>query len=236
VAVQGPWNGQSGVMTGTLALIGGEEFTDGCDFDRQLLTASGGTDVVVIPTASAYEAPGQIVDRAERWFSALGASVTTLDIYRRADALDPARSAALADARLVYLTSGSPMHLRSVLKDTPLWDQIVGLWRRGGVLAGSAEGATVLSSHMVDPRGGAFTVGLDLLTSVTVIPRYDLWSEDKWHRTVRLAPSDMTVLGIEQRTAVFFDGDAWTAHGAGSVMAYRDGDRVELTSAGDPTS
>jgi cyanophycinase len=81
---------------------------------------------------------------------------------------------------------------------------------------------------MVDSRGGAFTVGLDLLDTITVIPRYNLWSEDKWHRTVHLAPAGMTVLGIDERTAVLLDDSGWRAAGAGSVTAYRDGSRVDL--------
>ena len=50
----------------------------------------------------------------------------------------------LDDATFVYLGGGSPMHLRSVLKDTPVWDGIVGVWRRGGVLAGSVAAVTGL--------------------------------------------------------------------------------------------
>jgi cyanophycinase len=215
-------------MTGTLALIGGGEWTEGCDFDAELLADSGGDEVVVLPTAAAYENPHKIGDRAVAWFEQLGGRARVLDVLRRADGFDPAVVETVAGARFLYLAGGSPMHLRSVLKDSPLWDAIVRAWRGGAVLAGAAEGATVLSTHMVDSRGGAFTVGLDLLEAVTVIPRYNLWSEDKWHRTVHLAPPGMTVLGIDERTAALVDAAGWRASGAGRVTAYRDGSRVEL--------
>lgn len=215
-------------MTGTLALVGGGEWTSGCEFDAALLERSGTDRVLIVPTAMAYERPAESVERARAWFAALGAEIDVLEVYRRADAIAPGVLDVVTASTFVYLAGGSPMHLRSVLKDTPLWDEIVGVWSRGGVLAGSGEGATVLSTHMVDSRGGAFTVGLDLLPSITVIPRYNSWSEDKWHRTVKLAPRGMTVLGIDERTAAVWDGSSWSIHGSGSVTVHRDGHRVDV--------
>ena len=216
-------------MNGTLALVGGQEWTEGCSFDAELLRRSGGTSVLVVPTAAAYEQPQLVIDRARQWFATLGATVEVLEVYRRAEALAPGAADQLAAARFVYLAGGSPMHLRSVLKDTPVWDGIVGVWRSGGVLAGSAEGATVLCTHMVDSRGGAFTVGLDLLDGMTVIPRYNKWSEDKWHRTVRLAPTSLVVAGIDERTALIWDGTEWSVAGEGTVTVYSGGHRAERT-------
>ena len=219
-------------MSGTLALVGGAEWTEGCTFDAELLARSGGERVVVIPTAAAYEQPQHVIDRATAWFAGLGASVDVLEVYRRAEALAPGAAQVLDEARFVYVAGGSPMHLRSVLKDSPVWDGLLGVWRRGGVVAGSAEGASVLSTYMVDSRGGAFTVGLDLLDTMTVIPRYNLWSGDKLHRTISLAPSGMAVVGIEEATALIWADGAWRTAGVGAVAVHRDGHRIELDELG----
>lgn len=213
-------------MPGTLALVGGAEWTDGCSFDAGLLESSGATRVVLIPTAAAYEKPQLVIDAATAHFQSLGATVEVVPVYRRADALAPGAADALADATFVYIAGGSPMHLRSVLKDSPVWDAIVDVWVRGGVIAGTAEGASVLSTFMVDSRGGAYTVGLDLLDGLTVIPRFNTWSEDKLHRTVSLAPRGMDIVGIDEATALIWDG-AWRVEGAGSVTAFENGKRIE---------
>jgi hypothetical protein len=128
------------MTAGPLALVGGDEWQDGCTFDEALLAESGADHVVVLPTAAAYESPGQLVDRARMWFEDLGARVTALPVLGRTDALDEANVRAVREARFLYLASGSPMHLRSVVKDTPLYDALLDAWTGGAVLAGSAAG------------------------------------------------------------------------------------------------
>lgn len=217
-------------MTGLLALIGGAEWRAGCDFDRDLLEASGGHEVLVLPTAAAYEHPDRAIETAERWFHELGATVRPLRVLTRRDAVDEANAAPIADAAFIYLSGGSPMHLRSVLKDSPVWDALVAAWQGGAVLAGSGSGAMVLCDPMVDPRGGALTLGLGLLEQVAVIPHHDTWSEDKAKRTLRIAPHGLPIVGIDARTALLRDpqGD-WRATGAGSVTVYLDGTEAPLS-------
>jgi cyanophycinase len=110
-----------------------------------------------------------------------------------------------------------------------VWHAIVEAWRAGAVLAASAQSATALCDHMVDNRGGAFTVGLGLLIGLTVIPHYDLWSPDKRHRTVKLARPDLVVAGVDERSALVRDPDGrWRIAGAASAVLYRGGAAVGL--------
>ncbi len=211
-------------MTGVLALVGGGEWQDGCSFDAGLLEAAGTDRVVVLPTGSAYEGPAALVDQASTWFGALGAEVVPSAILTRADALLSDNVDVLAAARFIYIAGASAMHLRSVLKDSPAYDAIVAAFEDGAVLAGTNAGADVLCDPMVDARGGAFTVGLGLVSDLAVIPRADTWSREKVHRTVQLAPRGVTLAEVPERTALIRGRDgSWRCEGVGTVQVYVDG-------------
>jgi cyanophycinase len=216
-------------VSGVLALVGGAEWQEGCTFDQALLDAAGSAEVLVLPTAAAYEQPARAVATAASWFESLGATARGLDVLSRRDALDPANVDAVRAARFVYLSGGSPMHLRSVLKDSPVWEALVQAWDGGAVLAGSSAGAMVLCDPMVDPRGGAFTVGLGLVEGLAVMPHHDTWSEDRAKRTLDLAPAGVWLAGIDERTALIRDPDGtWRSDGAGQVQVYSERRPVEV--------
>jgi cyanophycinase len=216
-------------MPGILALVGGGEFSDGCDFDRTLLDAAGTDQVVVLPTASAFEHPQRLVDRAVAWFAGLGATAVGLDVLNRRDAHEAAPADAVRAAKLVYLAGSSPMHLRSVLKETPLWEALVEAWQDGAAVAGSSAGGMVLTDPMVDPRGGAFTVGLGVIAPLAFVPHADTWSDEKLHRTQSLAPAATPVAGVPERTALLRHPDGrWEAAGAGEVRVWLHGQPATL--------
>jgi cyanophycinase len=216
-------------MPGTLALVGGAEWRNGCDFDRTLLDANGADEVLVLPTGAAYEHPGHLIEAATRWFEDLGARVRPHLVLTRRDAMAPENLGPIMDASCIYLAGSSPMHLRSVLKDSPLWDALVAAWEGGATLAGTSAGAMVLCDPMVDPRGGALTLGLGLLTQMAVIPHHDTWSEEKAHRTLKIAPSGLPLVGVDERSALLRAPDgSWSAAGAGTVTVYVDGAERDL--------
>lgn len=216
-------------VSGVLALVGGAEWQEGCDFDRELLAASGAGEVVVVPTGAAYEHPDALVDTATRWFAGLGASVHPVMALDRSGANDAEHAEAVRRARLVYLAGGSAMHVRSTLAQTALWEALKGAWHSGATIAGTSAGAMALCDPMVDPRGGAFTLGLGLVARLAVIPHADTWSHDKLHRTLQLAPSGLPVVGVGERTALLCHTDGrWQASGPGTVQVWVDGKEKPL--------
>jgi cyanophycinase len=214
---------------GPLALVGGAEWQEGCSFDADLLKESGATDVLVLPTAAAYEHPERAVEWAARYFAGLGAKVTGLMVVGRVDAEDPDNAAAVRQARFIYLGGGSPLHLRSVLKDSKVWQALEEAWHDGAVVAGSSAGAMALCDPMIDPRGGALTLGLGLIEQVAVLPHANTWSPEKAHRTFSLAAGGLRIAAIDERTALIRQRDgSWRTDGVGSVVIYVDGKPTSL--------
>jgi cyanophycinase len=175
-------------MSGTIAFVGGGEFSDAvAALDRGLLERAGTTAVTVLPTADAFEQPMLGVHRAVTHFASLGAVATGVDVLKRSDALDPAKAAEIAASRFVYLFGDSPMHLRAVLKDTPAWEALLTVLANGGVVAASSNAAAGLCDPMVDPRGGGFGLGLGLVGSLALITQAETWSADQLKRSQAMA-------------------------------------------------
>ncbi len=225
--------------SGAIALLGGGEWTEPCRaLDSRLLHLAESDDVLVLPTAAAFENPDQAVDRAAAWFEQLGAKATGLAVLNRRDAEADANVAAMRVARFVYLADGSPLHLRSVLKGSALFEALLYAHGRGAVIAASGAGATVVCDPMVDPRGGAYTVGLGIVTGLAVFPDHAGAADHRRERSIELQPADCVLVGLDEHTAIVREepGD-WSVIGPGHATVYRvggsnhmlaDGARAEL--------
>jgi cyanophycinase len=210
-------------------MVGGAEWRDGCTFDAELLELSGGKDVLVLPTAAAYEHPERAVEWATKWFKGIGGKVRGLMVLRRPDAEEKANADAVREARFIYLGGGSPLHLRSVLKESALWEALQEAWRAGAVVAGSSAGAMVLGDPMIDPRGGAFTLGLGMVEQLAFLPHADTWSPEKAHRTVKLAPDGLPIVAVDERTAIIRNADGeWRVAGAGGARVWLNGEETDV--------
>jgi cyanophycinase len=221
---------------GTLVLVGGGEFGPGlADLDARLVAASGGDEVVVVPAAAAFEHPERVAERAGAHFDGLGATVRMLDVLHRTEAEAIENAEIVREARFVYVADGSPLHLRSVLKGSALYDAFLASYHGGGVLAASGAGATVLCDPMVDPRGGAYTVGLGVVRNLAVFPYHGTAADHLRERSIDLLPSNATLVGVDEETALVREPDgSWSVAGAGLVtvygpdgsVGYRSGDGV----------
>jgi cyanophycinase len=213
---------------GTLALLGGGEWRDGCrDLDGDLLGRVGAKEVVVLPSAAAYEHPERVVERATAYFESLGLRTKPLMVLHRAEAEEKKTVEAVRTAKALYIADGSPLHLRSVLKGSSLWDAALSAYHSGGLLAASGAGATLACDPMVDPRGGAYTVGLGIVSNLAVFPYHGTAAAHLRERSIDLLPTTAKLVGIDEETALVRDAaGAWTTAGVGQVTVYAGRDSV----------
>ena len=93
------------------------------------------------------------------------------------------------------------------------------------LISGSASGAgaTLLCDPMVDPRGGAYTVGLGVVKNLAVFPYHGTAAEHLRQRSIELLPKSATLVGVDEDTALVLEGDEWRVAGGGSVAVYAEG-------------
>ena len=222
---------------GTLALLGGGEWSDGCrEFDTELLAVAGDDEVVVLPSAAAFEHPERVTERASAYLRSLGATPRPLMVLHRAEAEDAKNAEVVRRARFVYLSDGSPLHLRSVLKDSALFEAMLVAYHGGGVLAASGAGATLVCDPMVDPRGGAYTVGLGVVAGLAVFPYHGSAADHLRERSIDLLPAGARLVGVDEHTALVRDpAGGWRVAGVGAATVYqgRDAARYDAGSSVD---
>lgn len=181
-------------MTGTIALQGGGPFTANDELDARLLRAAQADKVVVLPTADAFEHPERLVTAAMSWAERLDVEVEALMVLRRGEAMEEGAARVVRQARAVWLVGDQPLHLRSVLKDTPLLAAICDVVSIGGIVTATGGSAAALCDPMVDPRGGAFTLGLGVVGNLALVTEAETWSPERLHRTRKLANTAFSVL------------------------------------------
>lgn len=222
------------MTTGFLALVGGDEFKPGNEaHDRLLVEHRAPGPAYVVPTAAARQRPDLAVATAERWFKGLGLDVVELPVLKRSDATRATIVELAERGGFFYLTGGDPGLVVDVLRDSPVWQAIATAWRRGAALAGSSAGAMALGAWTLVRRTYPGNVrrrykpALELVPRVAVAPHFETFGH-RWVDSVLEEPpaEDVLIVGIDERSAVLWDGRAWSAHGPGRTTVVTTRDRV----------
>ena len=143
-----------------LALIGGEEFSDGFeDVHASLLKETGRAQphLVFLPTCAADDGDEAIeywCNTAREKFTALGAIVETPRVIDRASADDVHYAQLIAEADVIYFGGGYPHVAMRILPNTRVLAALQDALQRGVLIAGSSGGALLLGarSEVVTPE------------------------------------------------------------------------------------
>ena len=194
-------------MTQYVVLQGGGPFTANDELDAQILSAHPGY-VAILPTAEAFENPDDLVQLSVAWAKRLGITTKLCAVYSRADAREDSFATIIAQSAVVHVVGDSPIHLRSTLKDTVVFDAVAA----HSCVVATAGSAAAMCDPMVDPRGGAFALGLGLVSGIAAVTESEKWPDERLQRTLSLA--NTSVAQIPTGAALIYDNGTWSTHGA----------------------
>jgi cyanophycinase len=229
----------SGAPTpGPLALVGsGEYLPQMADLEGGLIA---GRPPRYVQLATAAVPDGQAT--LERWHNLgiaqarrLGVEPVIVPVNERSDAEDPKIAALIEGAGLIYLSGGHPGFLAETLRGTAVWAAIVDAWKGGSALAGCSAGAMAFSAWVPSlrhPREGG-TEGLGLLPHLRVIPHFDAFVSripDMMTRFLLPHDPDITVLGVDEETAIVGGPSEWVVQGRSSAWRLSESGREQLVS------
>ncbi|UCH80740.1 MAG: Type 1 glutamine amidotransferase-like domain-containing protein [Nitrospiraceae bacterium] len=210
---------------GILALVGGDEFRENCiEMDRYILSLASRSkpNVVILPTAAAFENPQLAAQNGVRYFNTLGARTTAAMILDHEDAHNREKTAPLEHADIIYLTGGDPWHLLSAFKGSPAWDTMLKCYQKGGIVAGSSAGAMVLSGKMRNQDSSGWIDALNLAGGIAVLPHHDSSRPDNIKSLRDSLEPEIALIGISAATAcIHTEHQTWHVAGNGLITLYR---------------
>jgi cyanophycinase len=212
-----------------LALVGSGEYLPAMEpVDRNLFSRlKEPPRVICLPTAAGKEGP----DRIAYWsrlgidhFTRLKVHVESLPVIDHASANDERFASIIDRSNFVYLSGGKPHYLYSTLKSSLVWEAILSVLSRGGLLAGCSAGAMILGEKFFGFPG--LKPGFNFLPRVMVIPHYDQFPGYVITSLRVMAGRDLIVLGIEGNTALFSNGEQYEVLGSGGVVVWKKGSKT----------
>ena len=225
-----------------LALFGSGEFTDSVDdIDKYLIAKYKPKNVAVIPLAAGQEADAvKWINLAKTHYAKFKLSVIPVEIYSKTQANDKKLTNLLKTADFIFFSGGSPNYLIETLRGSLLWEVVLDKYEHGALLAGSSAGAMVMGKYILSPSfktifGKDKVMWQDAFSLVdyTIIPHFDHFKRQSgiinklMSRSLSKIRSDW--MGIDENTAIIFDGSNRSVHGLSGVEVHDQNGISHLT-------
>ncbi|MNS05713.1 cyanophycinase [Brevundimonas sp. P7753] len=211
---------------GPLIIIGGHEDKTG---ERVILSEVArrlGGGRLVIATIASHEPEGYF-DSYRKGFSGLGVGdLIELYVEDRAESRDKDLLDVFDGAAGVFFSGGDQLRLASQIGDTPIEQRIRDLHARGGLIAGTSAGASVMSETMLvkGPSAESYRIGevhmapgLGLLPNVIIDQHFA--ERGRFGRLLGAVAHNPRLmgLGIDENTAVVVEQGELRVLGDGAV-------------------
>ncbi len=228
-----------------LALIGGEEFATGFEnVHAALLTnlANGQSRGVFLPTCATHDGLETVrfwCEKAREKLSPVSASVETPLVIDKQSANDPGNAALVANADWIYLGGGFPHIGMYILSSTQVLRELRKAAERGVLILGASAGAMMMcaQSFVITPdlfAGKTEPEPLDCLGFIPhslCIPHFNRAYSQRW-TSDGVRPTDTTLIGIEEQTALVNTQGYWEVLGGGDVAVFERGSDITRFKAG----
>jgi cyanophycinase len=229
---------------GTLIIIGGGERKDAERTVLQEVARRVGGGKLVIATIATAE-PKETWEEYRQIFRKLGVKkVEWLDVRVREEGFKEEVVRILDGAAVVFFTGGDQLKITSQLGDSLVYRRIEEIYERGGTIAGTSAGASVMSetmlisgdgdeSHKVDAVLG-MAPGLGFIRNAVIDQHFA--QRGRLGRLLGAITQNPRTLGIglDENTAIVLDDNKWfEVVGAGAVYVL-DGSKVSYSNLAEP--
>jgi cyanophycinase len=211
---------------GPLIIIGGHEDKEGDKLILEEVARRLNGGKLVVATVASHQPEGYF-EAYQEAFGAFGVTeMVELYVHDRAETLDEAALGTLEDAAGVFFTGGDQLRISSQIGDTPIERRVREIHARGGVIAGTSAGASVMSDTML-VRGTSseshrigdlhMAPGLGLIRDVIIDQHFA--ERGRFGRLFGAVAQNPRVLGIgiDEDTAIIVEQQCLRVMGAGAV-------------------
>ena len=150
-----------GPLNGTIIAIGGHASDDIFLPLVKEKAGNSGVKLVVIPTARGdefFEDDSIFIKLQKRFAAYAFESVKIMHTRSKKTANKEAFAAPLREANAVWIMGGRQWRLADAYLNTLTHQELIALLKRGGVIAGTSAGATIMGSYMVRGDTGGNTI------------------------------------------------------------------------------
>jgi cyanophycinase len=213
---------------GCLIIIGGHEDRDPAS-DRAILREvarhiRGGK--LVLATVASHKPEGYYEEYQKAFADLDVGELVELYVEERSEAHDRGKLSVLDDAAGVFFSGGDQLRITSQIGDTGIEAKVRRIYERGGIIAGTSAGASVMSETMLVKGTSKEThrigdlhmaPGMGLVRDVIIDQHFA--ERGRFGRLIGAVAHNPRVLGlgIDEDTAAVVQGDTFHVIGSGAV-------------------
>jgi cyanophycinase len=211
---------------GPLIIIGGHEDKEGDKLILRQVAERVNGGKLVIATVASHQPEGYF-DSYQKAFGELGVdNLVELYVHERGETLEQEACAIFEDATGIFFTGGDQLRISSQIGDTPVEKMVREIHERGGVVAGTSAGASVMSETMLVKGSSSeshrigdlhMAPGLGLVRDVIIDQHFA--ERGRIGRLLGAVAQNPRVLGIgiDEDTAIVLEGCCFQVVGSGAV-------------------